>query len=84
MNRKITAFLFTGMVSFGVQALADDAPATPPPMTAHQKMMADCMAKQKAANNGMSEKDMRKSCHDQIKANVDHPDNPTPPVTPAQ
>jgi hypothetical protein len=51
-------------------------------MNTHQ-MMKDCMAKAKAANNGMSEEDMKKSCKDQIKAKVDHPDDSSPTVTPA-
>jgi hypothetical protein len=50
-------------------------------MNTHQ-MMKDCMAKQKAANNGMSVQDMRKSCKDQIKAKVDHPAD-SQPVVPA-
>ena len=45
--------------------------------------MKECMKKQKAANNGMSEADMRKSCKDQIKAHVDNPNAPTEPVVPA-
>jgi hypothetical protein len=46
-------------------------------------MMKDCMAKAKASNNGMSEQDMKKSCRDQIKAKVDHPNDNSAPVTPA-
>jgi hypothetical protein len=61
--------------------LADDS-ATAQPKTS-QQMMKECMKKQKAANNGMSEADMKKSCRDQIKANVDHPDAPAQPVVPA-
>jgi Spy/CpxP family protein refolding chaperone len=62
--------------------MADDSATTPQPKT-NQQMMKECMKKQKAANNGMSEADMRKSCRDQIKANVDHPDAPAEPVVPA-
>lgn len=51
-------------------------------MTASQKaFMKDCMNKAKQSNNGMSEKDMHKSCRDQLKANVGKPQKP---VTPAQ
>jgi hypothetical protein len=51
-------------------------------MNTHQ-MMKHCMAKAKASNNGMSEQDMKKSCKDQIKAKVDHPNDTAQPVTPA-
>jgi hypothetical protein len=51
-------------------------------MTASQKtFMKDCVTKAKQANNGMSEKDMHKSCREQLKANVGKPKQP---VTPAQ
>jgi len=91
MHRTITALLVTGMISVGVPALADDPPDTsnPPPAATthaqqmHHQMMKDCMDKAKASNNGMSEVDMKKSCKDQIKAKVDHPDDTSPPVTPA-
>jgi hypothetical protein len=89
MHRTITALLLTGTICVGVPALADDSPNTsnPPPSATtnmHHQMMKDCMAKAKASNNGMSELDMKKSCKDQIKAKVDHPDDTSPPVTPAQ
>ncbi len=42
--------------------------------------MKDCMAKAKASNNGMSEKDMKKACQEQLKANMG---SPSQPVTPA-
>jgi hypothetical protein len=86
MNRMITALLVAGLMGTGMQAFADDT-ATPPANGEHQmmrKMMKECMAKAKAANNGMSKKDMRKSCHDQIKSKLDHPGDTSPPATPAQ
>jgi hypothetical protein len=77
-------------MTIGFQAMADDTPSantspdssssTPSNIKAH-KMMKDCMAKQRQANNGMSEQDMKKSCKDQIKAQVDNPDSQ--PVAPA-
>jgi Spy/CpxP family protein refolding chaperone len=35
-----------------------------------RKFMKDCMTKAKASNNGMSDQDMKKSCHDQLKASA--------------
>jgi hypothetical protein len=82
MNRSICALLIAATMGFGV-ALADDTtPAADqtPQKADQQKFMQDCMAKAKAANNGMSEKDMKKACHEQLKSSMG---NPTQPVTPA-
>jgi hypothetical protein len=82
MNRSICALLVTAMMGLGV-ALADDTSTMSdqtPQKTDQKQFMKDCMAKAKAANNGMSEQDMKKSCEAQLKANMG---NPTQPVTPA-
>jgi hypothetical protein len=81
MNRSICALLITVVMGAGV-ALADDTSTTnQTPQKAEQKQfMKDCMAKAKAANNGMSEQDMKKSCKEQLKTNMG---TPTQPVTPA-
>jgi hypothetical protein len=60
MNRTIPALLVAGLMGFGMQALADDTSAAQSTQKAEQKQfMKDCMAKAKAANNGMSEMDMK-------------------------
>jgi hypothetical protein len=82
MNRSICALLITVAMGAGA-ALADDTSTTDnqTPQKAEQKQfMKECMAKAKAANNGMSEQDMKKSCKEQLKTNMG---NPSPPVTPA-
>jgi hypothetical protein len=82
MNRSICALLVTLVMGAGV-ALADDTSTTgnQTPQTPEQKQfMKDCMAKAKAANNGMSEQDMKKACTEQLKTSMG---NPTQPVTPA-
>jgi hypothetical protein len=82
MNRSICTLLIAVVMGAGV-ALADDTPTTgnQTPQTANQKQfMKDCMAKAKAANNGMSQQDMKKSCEQQLKASMG---NPADPVTPA-
>jgi hypothetical protein len=86
MNRMLSTLVIVGAMGFGVQAMADDTSSSTPSgatVNTHQ-MMKDCMAKAKASNNGMSQQDMKKSCKDQIKAKVDHPDDRSPTVTPAQ
>jgi hypothetical protein len=45
-----------------------------------QQFMKDCMAKAKTANNGMSQKDMKKSCMQQYKTSLGQAHQP---VTPA-
>jgi hypothetical protein len=81
MNRTISALIVTGLLGFGVQALADDTSADQPTQKAEYKQfMKDCMAKAKAANTGMSEQDMKKTCMDQWKSAMGNPDKP---ITPA-
>lgn len=86
MNRLISTVILAGSLGIGAQAMANDPPSSSDMpansnIDTHQ-MMKECMAKQKAANNGMSEDDMRKSCRDQIKAKIDNPDA-SAPVVPA-
>jgi hypothetical protein len=78
----VIAAASTVLLGVAPLTMADDSATAPQPKTNHQ-MMKECMKKQKAANNGMSDADMKKSCRDQIKANVDHPDAPAEPVVPA-
>jgi hypothetical protein len=79
MNRTISALIVAGVVGFGLQAVADDTSADQ--QKAEQKQfMKDCMAKARAAHNGMSEQDMKKACMDQWKSSMGNPDKP---ITPA-
>ena len=81
MKRALYALLVTTVFGAGM-ALADN-PSTSDQTTQkpdQKQFMRDCMAKAKAANNGMSEQDMKKSCKDQLKAGMG---NPPAPVTPA-
>jgi hypothetical protein len=82
MNRSICILLMMATMGAGI-AVADDTSTMgdQTPQSAQQKQfMKDCMAKAKAANNGMSEQDMKKTCQNQLKASMG---NPTNPVTPA-
>lgn len=80
MSRTVTTLLFAGLLGLGVQAMADEPISDQAPQS-HKQFMKDCMAKAKAANNGMSEKDMKKACKEQLKATVEDPNKE--PVTPA-
>jgi hypothetical protein len=82
MNRTISALIIAGLVGVGMQAVADDAstPDQPAQKADHKQFMKDCVAKAKAAHNGMSEEDMKKACMDQWKSSMGNPDKP---ITPA-
>ncbi len=83
MKRTIFALLVAGMMGVAIQAAADDTSPTSDqmPQKPNQKQfMKDCMAKAKAANNGMSEQDIKKSCKEQLKSSMG---SPSQPVTPA-
>src|SRR5579862_6817896 len=43
---------------------------TQPTPADQQQFMKDCMARAKASNNGMSQKDMKKSCTQQYKTSL--------------
>lgn len=82
MNRSICTLLMTTVLGVGV-ALADNASPTNDQTLQkpdQKQFMKDCMTKARAANNGMSEQDMKKSCKDQLKASMG---SPPEPVTPA-
>lgn len=66
MNRVIVSLAIAGFMIAGTESFADDAMGHGT-MTEKHQMMKDCMAKQKAANSGMSKSDMRKACKDQMK-----------------
>jgi hypothetical protein len=88
MKRTITALFLLGSMCAGAQLFADDnAPSSGTSSNSGtvqtHKLMKQCMAKQRAANNGTSEEDMKKSCKDQIKAKIENPDDQSEPVAPA-
>ena len=78
----LIAVASTAVLGVVSPSIADDSATGTPPKT-NEQLMKECMKKQKAANTGMSEADMRKSCKDQIKAHVDDPNAPAEPVVPA-
>jgi hypothetical protein len=72
------------LVAAFVPAMADDSPSAPP-VKSPKAQMQDCMAKQRAAHSGMSEKAMRKACQNQLQSLQNHPSVPvTPNGTPSQ
>ena len=78
MSRPTVVLLASLMAISSMAVLADDAPSDAPVLTLKQKMQA-CMAKQKAANGGLSKQDMHKACRNEIQAERDHPSVPATP-----
>jgi hypothetical protein len=86
MNRIVAFVLFGGLASagFGAASLAraDDANSARPNVT-HKQMMKDCMDRERAANSGASEQDVKKTCREKIKSYEDHPsETARPPNNP--
>jgi superoxide dismutase len=92
MNRMINTLLLAGAMAVGAQAMAQEqaqntsrdnpnSSSSSGSINTHE-MMRECMAKAKKSNNGMSEQDMKKACQDQIKSQVDHPNQKKETVTP--
>ena len=79
MNRSIFALIVTGLVGWGMQAVADNTSADQQ-KAERKQFMKDCIEKAKAAHTGMSEEDMKKACRDQWKSSMGNPDKP---ITPA-
>ena len=82
MRHTTAIILCASLAVIGVQALADDTNSDRP-VISHKQMMRDCMAKERAANSGASEQDMKKTCRDKIKSYNNHPsETTTPPNNP--
>jgi hypothetical protein len=81
MNNPARIILMASLAAISIPALADDAPSARP-IQSPKAQMNDCMAKQRAANNGMSEKAMRKACEDYLQTLENHPSMPAPPPAP--
>jgi hypothetical protein len=82
MNRSICTLLMTTFLGVGVALANNTSPTNDQTLQKpdQKQFMKDCMTKARAANNGMSEQDMKKSCKDQLKASMG---NPSEPVAPA-
>jgi hypothetical protein len=64
--------------SLSTRGLADDTNSDRQVKTQKQ-MMKECMAKERSANTGASEKDMKKTCHEKIMSYNNHPSETTQP-----
>jgi hypothetical protein len=89
MKNLFKIAIASSLMAVGAQAIADDSPSAPTPMTQAQKkqMWDDCMAKQKAANAGLTQSAMETACKNEMKKNKlqkDGNDLTTAPTTPSQ
>ena len=71
MNTSLKIGVLATLVAACVPAMADDAPSAPP-VKSPKAQMQDCMAKQRAAHSGMSEKAARKTCQNQLQSLQSH------------
>jgi hypothetical protein len=69
-----------GVILIGTgPVLADDSPSAAPVQTPKQKM-ADCMARQHAANSALSKLDIKKACSKELQSKDNHPSIPPSPA----
>ena len=84
MNTSLKIGVLATLVAACVPAMADDAPSAQP-VKSPKAQMQDCIAKQRAAHSGMSEKAARKTCQNQLQSLQNHPSVPVSPAgTPSQ
>ena len=81
MNNIAKLMMAASLAGASIPALADDAPSARPVETS-KAQMDECMAKQRAANSGQSERAMRKSCRSYLQTLENHPSMPTPAPEP--
>jgi hypothetical protein len=68
MNRIMATALLGGAAALGASAFANDA-STPTHQT-RKELMQQCMELQRTQNSGATDKDMKKTCHDQVKIQI--------------
>jgi hypothetical protein len=78
MNSSMKIVVLTTLMAAFAPAMADDAPSAKP-VKSQKAQMQDCMAKQRAANSGMTDKAMRKACQTQLQSLQNHPSVPVSP-----
>jgi hypothetical protein len=78
MNSPLKLLVLTVLMAPVIPALADEAPSGKPVKT-HTELMDECLAKQRAAQNGRTEKAMRKACEAQLQTLQNHPSIPDSP-----
>jgi hypothetical protein len=77
MKTALKTVILSTLVAAGAQAIADEPPSAPTAMTKAQKKQIwdDCMAKQKAANAGMTQAAMETACKNELKKNKNDGNN---------
>jgi hypothetical protein len=80
MNRIALCALIGSFTAFSIsmRAMADDSNVARP-VVSHKQMMKDCLAKERQANPGASDDDMKKTCRAKIDSYNKHPSETTSP-----
>jgi hypothetical protein len=68
MNRIMVSVVLGGAAALGASAFANDA-GTPTHQT-RKELMQQCMELQKTQNSDATDKDMKKTCHEQVKMQI--------------
>jgi hypothetical protein len=79
MYRAVIVLLVAGVC---LPAFGDDT-NNDRPVVSHRQMMKDCIAKERAANSGATDDEIKKTCREKIKSYNNHPSETTaPPANP--
>ena len=77
MKRILLTMTCASLLAVTGQAFAGDASSAQ-----HQQMMKDCVKQHKAQNSGMSERDVKKACEEQLRmSDASSTPNQTTPTT---
>jgi hypothetical protein len=67
MNRIMVSVVLGGAAALGASAFANDAGT---PHQTRKELMQQCMELQKTQNSDATDKDMKKTCHEQVKMQI--------------
>ena len=70
MNRMMISVLLGSSAALGATAFANDTPDTSSMHQIHKQLMQQCVQQQKVQNSSASDKDIQKSCKEQVKAQM--------------
>jgi hypothetical protein len=79
MNRVMISILLGSSAALGAAAFAQDTSGNTSTHKTRKELMQQCMDQQKAQNSSATEKDMKKTCHDQVKTEIAQQQPAAPP-----
>jgi hypothetical protein len=87
MNRVMISVLLGSAAALGATAFGQDSSGNTSTHKTRKELMQQCIDQQKAENSSATEKDMKKTCRDQVKTEIAQrqaaaPPPASPPYTP--